>query len=146
MGIVSKNWSAEVTAELLQHRWCAVFGPPELLQTDAGREYEDVIQKISKVLDFRHEIVPPGAKWRQGQVERHGAVVKLMMMRVIATQQAKERTGRSSHGGVGMFLCQEPVVQPDGSESFASNHWQEHCRSYIHHGPTMQWAHQTGHE
>lgn len=89
VGVVSKNWGAEVTAELLQHRWCAVFGPPELLQTDAGREYEDVIQKLSRVLDFRHEVVPPGAKWRQGQVERHGAVVKLMMMRVIHSQQAQ---------------------------------------------------------
>ncbi len=88
VGMASKNPGAEVTAELLQHRWCAVFGPPELLQTDAGREYEDVIQKISRVLDFRHEVVPPGAKWRQGQVERHGAVVKLMMMRVIHSQQA----------------------------------------------------------
>ena len=34
-------------------------------------------------------MVPPGAKWRQGQVERHGAVVKLMMMRVIHSQQAQ---------------------------------------------------------
>ena len=73
VGVVSKNWGAEVTAELLQHRWCAVFGPPELLQTDAGREYEDVIQRLSRVLDFRHEVVPPG----------------LMMMRAIHSQQAQ---------------------------------------------------------
>ncbi|CAK9044348.1 unnamed protein product, partial [Durusdinium trenchii] len=56
MGIVSQNPSAEVTAELLQNRWCGVFGPPELLQTDAGKEYEDVVQRISRLLDFRHEV------------------------------------------------------------------------------------------
>lgn len=64
------------------------MGPPEMLQTDGGKEYADVVQRLSRLLDFRHEVVPPGAKWRQGQAERHGAIVKLMMMRVIATQQA----------------------------------------------------------
>ena len=86
MGIVSENPNAQTTGELLQHRWCAVFGPPELFQTDAGKEYADVVQRIARLMDFRHEVVPPGAKWRQGQVERHGAIIKLMMMRVIHAQ------------------------------------------------------------
>ena len=89
VGIVSKQPNASTTAELLQNRWCAVFGPPEIFQTDGGKEYEDVVQKIGRILDFRHEVVPAGAKWRQGQVERHGAVVKLMMMRTIAAQQVR---------------------------------------------------------
>lgn len=72
---------------MLQARWCAVFGPPQLFQTDGGKEFEDVVEKITQLLDFRHEVVPPSAKWRQGQVERHGAIVKLMMMRVIHAQQ-----------------------------------------------------------
>ena len=88
MGLVSKQVGADVTTELLQNRWCAVLGPPEVLQTDGGKEYADVVQRVSRLLDFRHEVVPPGAKWRQGQVERHGAIIKLMMMRVISTQQA----------------------------------------------------------
>lgn len=54
-----------------------------------GREFADVVYRLSCLLDFRHEIVPPGAKWRQGQVERHGAVIKLMMMRVVDTQQVR---------------------------------------------------------
>ena len=89
VGIVSKQPSASMSAELLQNRWCAVFGPPDVLQTDGGKEYEEVVQRLGRALDFRHEVVPPGAKWRQGQVERHGAVVKLMMMRTIAAQQVK---------------------------------------------------------
>ena len=89
VGVVSKQPSASVTAELLQEKWCAVFGPPEILQTDAGKEYEDVVNQLGRLLDFRHEMVPPGAKWRQGQVERHGAIVKLMMMRTIHMQQVE---------------------------------------------------------
>ena len=87
IGVVSKTASAQVTAELLQHRWCGVFGVPETFQTDAGKEYEEVVSRLCRILDFRHEVVPPSAKWRQGQVERHGGIVKLMMMRVVATQQ-----------------------------------------------------------
>ena len=112
VGLVSKNFGAEVTAELLQHRWCAVFGPPELLQTDAGREYEDVIQKISRVLDFRHEVVPPGAKWRQGQVERHGAVVKLMMMRVIHSQLEDIKMVASACFAAKNRLCNRMGLSP----------------------------------
>ena len=93
IGVVSKNPSAEVTAEILQNRWCGVFGVPETFQTDAGKEYEEVVTRLCRILDFRHEAVPPGAKWRQGQVERHGGIVKLMMMRVVATQQVSGLDG-----------------------------------------------------
>eukprot|EP00435_Cladocopium_sp_Y103_P054339 s254_g17.t1 len=89
VGIVSKQPNASTTAELLQNRWCSIFGPPEMFQTDGGKEYEEVVQRLGRALDFRHEVVPPSAKWRQGQVERHGAVVKLMMMRTIAAQRVE---------------------------------------------------------
>ena len=89
VGSASKNPNSYLTTELLQEKWCAVFGPPEVLQTDGGKEYEEVVPQLGRLLDFRHEVVPPGAKWRQGQVERHGAIVKLMMMRTIHTQQVK---------------------------------------------------------
>ena len=89
VGTVCKNPNAETTLDLLQNKWCSVFGAPELFQTDGGREFADVVYRLSCLLDFRHEIVPPGAKWRQGQVERHGAVIKLMMMRVVDTQQVR---------------------------------------------------------
>ena len=41
------------------------------------------------MLDFRHEVIPPSAKWCQGQVERHGVIVKLMLMRVVHAQQIR---------------------------------------------------------
>ena len=89
IGVASEQPNATTSAELLQARWCAVFGPPQLFQTDGGKEFEDVVERITRLLDFRHEVVPPSAKWRQGQVERHGAIVKLMMMRVIHAQQIR---------------------------------------------------------
>ena len=89
IGVASEHANATTSAELLQARWCAVFGPPQLFQTDGGKEFEDVVERITRLLDFRHEVVPPSAKWRQGQVERHGAIVKLMMMRVIHAQQIR---------------------------------------------------------
>jgi len=69
-GNVSKQVGAEITADLLQNKWCGILGALEVLQTDGGKEFEDVVHRLSRLLDFRHEVVPPGAKWRQGQVER----------------------------------------------------------------------------
>ena len=39
VGIVSKQPSAAASAKLLQNCWCAVSGPPDVLQTDGGKEY-----------------------------------------------------------------------------------------------------------
>ena len=38
---------------------------------------------LTQLFGVYHEVVPEGAHWRLGQVERHGAVVKLMMMRMV---------------------------------------------------------------
>ena len=89
VGLLNKNPNAEDTRELLQNRWCAIFGPPDLLQTDGGKEFAEGVVQLTRVLDFKHDVVPPGAKWRQGQVERHGGILKLMMMRVIDAEQAE---------------------------------------------------------
>ena len=37
----------------------------------------------------RHDIVPPTAKWRMGLAERHGAVLKLLVMKTIVEVTAK---------------------------------------------------------
>eukprot|EP00439_Symbiodinium_sp_Y106_P028973 s5458_g3.t1 len=63
-----------------------------------------------------HEIVPEGAKWRVGQAERHGAIVKLMMMRTI---RAMDLRGLSQMrlAALGAFsaknrLCSKGGVSP----------------------------------
>ena len=63
-----------------------------------------------------HEIVPEGAKWHVGQAERHGAIVKLMMMRTI---RAMDLRGLSQMrlAALGAFsaknrLCSKGGVSP----------------------------------
>ncbi|CAE7743820.1 unnamed protein product [Symbiodinium sp. CCMP2456] len=67
--------------EVLQDLWLGPFGPPDLLITDGGPEFAGQIPILTDLFGMVHEIVPEGAKWRMGQAERHGAIVKLMMMR-----------------------------------------------------------------
>lgn len=33
---------------------------------------------------MRHDVVPDQAKWRLGHVERHGAILKVMLMKMVA--------------------------------------------------------------
>ena len=70
--------------EILQDLWIAVFGAPDLLITDGGPEFAGQVQTLVELFGTVHEIVPEGAKWRMGLAERHGAIVKLMMMRMVA--------------------------------------------------------------
>ena len=134
-GNVSKQVGAEITADLLQNKWCGILGAPEVLQTDGGKEFEDVVHRLSRLLGFRHEVMPPGAKWRQGQVERHGAVIKLMMMRVILTHQIE---GLEEVGGDQLLQCQESPVQPHGIVTFAGGDRTQHSRPYLHFGAIVQ--------
>ena len=134
-GNVSKQVGAEITADLLQNKWCGILGAPEVLQTDGGKEFEDVVHRLSRLLGFRHEVVPPGAKWRQGQVERHGAVIKLMMMRVILTHQIE---GLEEVGGDQLLQCQESPAQPHGIVTFAGGDRTQHSRPYLHFGAIVQ--------
>ena len=60
-----------------------MFGPPDLLITDGGSEFAGAVQVVNELFGTVHEVVPEGAKWRMGQAERHGAIVKLMMMRTV---------------------------------------------------------------
>ena len=74
---------------VLQDQWVAVFGPPDHLMTDGGPEFAGEMRGLSQLFGIYHEVVPEGAHWRLGQVERHGAVVKLMMMRMIKAMDLK---------------------------------------------------------
>lgn len=70
-------------AEFLRTRWYEVFGPPEVLLTDAGLDFRGQLGRLNDLWAVRHEVVPDGAKWRMGHVERHGAILKLMIMKTV---------------------------------------------------------------
>ena len=55
--------------------------------TDQGPEYQGAVEPLLRTFGVFHDMVPPSASWRMGLAERHGAVLKVMLMKMI-----KERT------------------------------------------------------
>ena len=78
-----------VSREVLQDLWYGVFGPPDVLVTDGGPEFAGTVAILNDLFGVVHEVVPEGAKWRSGQAERHGAIVKLMIMRMTKEMSLK---------------------------------------------------------
>ena len=89
VGDLTDTAASGFAKEVLQDLWCAVFGPPDLLITAGGPEFQGAIQTLNDMFAVVHEVVPEGAKWRLGQVERHGSVAKLMMMRMVKEMDLK---------------------------------------------------------
>lgn len=75
----SSDWAADTLCRL----WYDVFGAPDLLITDGGTEFQGSIIRLNDLFAVQHEVVPDQAKWRLGHAERHGAVVKVMLMKAI---------------------------------------------------------------
>ena len=86
VGDATVDRSSTFAREVLQDLWYAVFGPPDILLTDGGSEFCGSVQVLN------HEIIPEGAKWRMGQADRHGAIIKLMMMKTIKALNLKGLT------------------------------------------------------
>ena len=89
VGDLTDTAASGFAKEVLQDLWYAVFGPPDLLITDGGPEFQGAIQTLNDMFAVVREVVPEGAKWRLGQVERHGSVAKLMMMRMVKEMDLK---------------------------------------------------------
>jgi hypothetical protein len=83
VGDVSFDPSSAWTSAVLRDRWYLVFGPPDLLLTDGGLEFQGSMVRLNEMCGVQHDIVPDQAKWRLGHAERHGAIVKLLMMKMI---------------------------------------------------------------
>ncbi|CAE7802348.1 RE1 [Symbiodinium necroappetens] len=83
LGDLTDRPDSTFAREVLQDVWYSVFGPPDLLITDGGPEFAGSVQVMNDLFSVVHEIVPEGAKWRLGHAERHGAIVKLMMMKMV---------------------------------------------------------------
>ena len=82
LGDLTDRPDSSFSREVLQDLWYATFGPPDLLLTDGGTEFAGHVEILNQLFGVVHEIIPEGAKWRMGQAERHGAIVKLMIMRM----------------------------------------------------------------
>ncbi|CAE7261787.1 RE1 [Symbiodinium necroappetens] len=80
---------SNLVAHFLKNYWIGIFGPPEVIMSDAGSEYAADTESLLRAFDVTHEVVPPLAKWRMGLAERHGAVLKLLAMKTIKAVTAR---------------------------------------------------------
>ena len=87
MAIASVDAAAQSTVSLLRDGWIRAFGAPNVLMTDQGPEFQGAVEGILRTFSVYPDMVPPSASWRMGLAERHGAVLKLMVMKII-----KEKT------------------------------------------------------
>ena len=83
VAVAAKDAAALTTVELLRDKWFSVFGPPSILMTDQGPEYRGVVEQLMRTFGVFHDMVPPTAHWRMALSERHGAVIKLLIMKII---------------------------------------------------------------
>ena len=79
----SVNPSAAATTHLVRDKWIAIFGPPQTIMSDGGTEFGGSLEMLLRTFQVYHDIVPPTAHWRMALAERHGAVLKLMIMKVV---------------------------------------------------------------
>ena len=84
-----KTPRSDHVAHFLKNYWIGVFGPPEVVMSDAGTEYAAETESLLRAFDVYHEMVPPATKWRMGLAERHGAVLKLLVMKTVYSTSAK---------------------------------------------------------
>ena len=83
VGALALEMSAGFVAKVLRLKWYDVFGPPDVLVTDGGTEFQGHINYLNELFAVQHEVVPDQAKWRLGHTERHGAILKLMIMKIV---------------------------------------------------------------
>ena len=80
---VSKNPCSNTSSELVFERWILVHGPMKTLYVDGGPEFKGQLEALCRLYAVHLEVLPVGYKWKAGLAERHGAVLKLMILRMI---------------------------------------------------------------
>ena len=101
-------------AGVLRDQWYGVFGPPDVIVTDGGMEFAGAVEVLNDLMGVVHDTIPEGAKWRLGHAERHGSILKLMLlkmlkglnleglddMRMAVTAACSSKNRLCNHGGV----------------------------------------------
>ena len=70
-------------AGVLRDQWYGIFGPPDIIVTDGGMEFAGAVEVLNDLMGVVHDTIPEGAKWRLGHAERHGSILKLMMLKMM---------------------------------------------------------------
>ena len=110
----SPTMDSAFASGVLRDQWYGVFGPPDLLVTDMGKEFAGTIDTLNEIMGVKHDVIPDGAKWRLGHAERHGSILKIMMMKMVkalnlqglddmrmaATAACAAKNRLCNHGGI----------------------------------------------
>ena len=81
--ILSKNPSSQTSAELLFERWILIHGPMNQLTVDGGPEFRGQFIPLCNLYDICLNALPTSAKWKNGTAERHGAILKLILLKMV---------------------------------------------------------------
>ena len=81
--VLSKNPSSQVSSDLLFDRWILIHGPMQRLTVDGGPEYCGQFPHLCALYDINLQVLPTSAKWKNGVAERHGSILKLIMLKMI---------------------------------------------------------------
>lgn len=83
-GIVSKNPNGVTSTELLFECWILTHDPMDLGLVDGGSEFRASCEAMCRLHGVQLTIIlPTSAKFKAGLVERRGAILKLMVLRVM---------------------------------------------------------------
>ena len=75
--------TSDFAADTFAHFWVGVFGAPVEIMCDRDNEFAGRFAALRSMIGTLLSPLPTSAKWRNGLAERHGAMAKLMLMRVI---------------------------------------------------------------
>lgn len=81
--ILSKNPSSQVSTSLLFDRWVMVHGPMKELSVDGGPEFRGQFPHLCQMYGIQLHVLPTSAKWKAGLAERHGAILKLILLKMV---------------------------------------------------------------
>ncbi|CAE7731049.1 RE2 [Symbiodinium sp. CCMP2592] len=113
IGDLTESLTSNFAREVLTDLWYGVFGPPDHLITDGGMEFRGSVEALNSLFGVIHEVVPEGAKWRMGQAERHGAVAKLMIMRMVRELQLRG-AGEMRRAAIAAFAAKNRTCNDGG--------------------------------
>ena len=79
--IPDKN--SETVAAGMMELWVGVFGAPETLQVDQGKEFVGDFAVASECLGSTLKVIPIDSPWKNGVTERHGGIAKQILYKLV---------------------------------------------------------------
>ena len=74
--------SSDFAADIFSSFWIGVLGAPAEIYHDQGSEYGGRFAILCEMAGILDSPLPMSAKWRTGFAERHGAIIKFMLMKI----------------------------------------------------------------